>query len=78
MLVITRKTDESLIINDNIEITILEIGKDRIKVGINAPKEISIARKEIYVTENENRQASEALPADVLKLLLKNNGKENE
>ena len=36
MLVVTRKLDESLIISDNIEITVLEIGKDKVKIGINA------------------------------------------
>lgn len=78
MLVITRKTDEGLIINDNIEITVLEINKDRIKIGINAPKEISISRKEIYITAKENKQASEALPANVLEQLLNNKGKEKQ
>ncbi len=78
MLVITRKTDEGLIINDNIEITVLEINKDRIKIGINAPKEISISRKEIYITAKENKQASEALPEKVLQQLLNINGKETK
>ena len=40
MLVVTRKTDESLTISDNIEITVLEIGKDRVKIGISAPKDV--------------------------------------
>ena len=78
MLVITRKTDEGLIINDNIEITVLDITKDRIKLGISAPKEISISRKEIYITAKENKQASEALPEKVLQQLLKSTGKETE
>lgn len=43
MLVVTRKTDESLTISDNIEITVLEITKDRVKIGISAPKEIGRA-----------------------------------
>ena len=38
MLVVTRKLDESLIISDNIEITVLEIGKDKVKIGINAKR----------------------------------------
>ncbi len=70
MLVISRKTEESIIINDNIEITVLEINKDRIRLGINAPKDIQIARKEIYITELENKQASEVPSIDIVKKLL--------
>ena len=77
MLVTTRKENESVIINDNIEVTILEISKDRIRIGIDAPKEIKIARKEIYATELENKQASEAPSADIIKLLL-NKGKKED
>jgi len=72
MLVITRKTDEGIIIDNNIEITILEIGKDRVKIGINAPQEIRIVRKEIFSTEQTNKQSSEKLPDDIMKLLLSN------
>lgn len=58
MLVLTRKENESLIINENIEITVLGIDGDQIKLGIKAPKEIPILRKEIVVkTENENLSA---------------------
>ena len=45
MLVVTRKTDESLTISDNIEITVLEIGKDRVKIGISAPKDALLGMK---------------------------------
>ena len=58
MLVITRKSNEAFMIGDDVEITVLEIGKDKIKIGINAPKEVKISRKEIYFTENENKQAA--------------------
>ena len=44
MLVVTRKADESLSIADNIEITVLEISKDRVKLGIAAPKDVKIIR----------------------------------
>lgn len=57
MLVLSRKKDESIMINDNVEITIVDIGEDRVKIGINAPKDMKIFRKEIYVelvTENIN------------------------
>ena len=47
MLVITRKNDESLVIGDNIEITILEISNGKVKIGIKAPNDIKIIRKEI-------------------------------
>ncbi len=77
MLVITRKTDESIVIGDNIEITVLEVGKDRIRIGINAPKEVRILRKEIFITENNNKEASEKLPDNVMKLLLNNDERGN-
>ena len=48
MLVLTRKTNESIIIQDNIEICVVNVDKDRVKIGIQAPKEISIHRAEIY------------------------------
>lgn len=48
MLILTRRVGESLIIGDKIDITILGIKGNQIRIGINAPKEISIHRKEIY------------------------------
>ena len=48
MLVLNRKKGETLIIADNIEITIIEVQGEQVKVGIQAPREISIYRKEIY------------------------------
>lgn len=47
MLVITRKKDESVIIGENIEIRILDIQKGKVKIAIDAPREISVIRKEI-------------------------------
>ena len=49
MLALTRKINESIVIDNNIEISILEIKGDQVKVGISAPKSIPIYRKEIYV-----------------------------
>lgn len=48
MLVLSRKKGESIVIHDNIEVTILDIDAETIKVGINAPKQVSIYRKELY------------------------------
>lgn len=59
MLVLTRKANESIQIGENIEITILEIKGDQIKLGINAPKDIEVHRKEIYLSiQTENNQAA--------------------
>ena len=55
MLVVTRKTDESLTISDNIEITVLEIGKDRVKIGISAPKDVKIIRNELRDAQDMNK-----------------------
>jgi len=48
MLVLTRKMNESIIIQDNIEICVVNVDRDRVKIGIQAPKDISIHRAEIY------------------------------
>ncbi|MDD6794605.1 MAG: carbon storage regulator CsrA [Clostridiaceae bacterium] len=58
MLVITRKKGESLMIGDDIEITVSKIEDGSVKLGIHAPKNITILRKELYEqVEDENRQA---------------------
>lgn len=69
MLVLTRKRNESIIINDTIELTVLAIDGDQIKLGINAPKDVDIHRKEIYLQiQKENSEASN-LPTNLLELL---------
>jgi len=71
MLVITRKTDESLIIADNIEITVLEISKDRVKIGVSAPRDISIIRQELIKTQDANIEAAQNISAGALDALMK-------
>ena len=71
MLVITRKTNEGLVIADNVTIRILDVGKDRVRIGIEAPKEVRIVREELYNTEKQNVAASEAIPKSVMEQLLK-------
>ncbi|WP_411676468.1 carbon storage regulator [Caproicibacter sp.] len=58
MLVITRKTSESILIGDDIEIVITEIGAERVKIGISAPKGVPIMRRELLETRELNREAS--------------------
>lgn len=70
MLVVTRKTDESLIISDNIEITILEVSKDRVKIGISAPKDVKIIRTELRNAQESNREASQQISQSSLQALL--------
>jgi carbon storage regulator len=67
MLILNRKEGESIIIGDNVEIRILEVQEGRIKIGIDAPKEVSILRKEVYdsvIEENKNAIANDT---DILK-----------
>ncbi len=59
MLALTRKANESIVIGNDIEITILEIRGEQIKIGINAPKNIPVYRKEVYVQiQDANREAA--------------------
>ena len=58
MLALTRKKGEALVVNNNIEITVLDVKGDQVKIGIQAPKEVSIYRKEIYLQiQKENEEA---------------------
>lgn len=68
MLALTRKKGESLVINNNVEITILDIRGDQVKIGITAPKDVPIYRKEVYVQiQEENKAASTPENLDLLK-----------
>ena len=70
MLALTRKKGETLVINNNIEVTILEIRGDQIKLGISAPRDVSIYRKEVYLQiQEENKAALETNNAEALKNL---------
>jgi len=48
MLVLTRKTNESIIIGEDIVLTVIEIRSGKVRLGINAPREVSVHRREIY------------------------------
>ena len=49
MLVLTRKRDESIIIGDNIEIMVVDISPNEVRIGISAPRALSVHRKEVYI-----------------------------
>lgn len=71
MLALTRKKGEALVINNNIEVTILEIRGDQVKIGISAPKDVPIYRKEVYLQiQEENKEAISADSFNVLNNLM--------
>ena len=71
MLALARKINQSIMIGSDIEITLLEIKGDQVKIGINAPKSVPIYRKEIYMQiQDENKKASEGeIDVEVLNML---------
>lgn len=79
MLVLSRKKGESIIIQDHIEVTVLGVEGDTIRIGISAPKQMDIFRKEIYLSIQESNRESTAhtqLNLDALrKMINKNNEK---
>jgi carbon storage regulator len=73
MLVLSRQRDESIIIGDNVVITVVDVRGDKVKLGIEAPKEITVHRREVYeAILRENRQATQLKPDDT-RLLGPNN-----
>jgi carbon storage regulator len=63
MLVLSRQRDESIIIGDNVIVTIVDVRGDRVRLGIEAPREVSVHRREVYeAIQRENREASQIQP----------------
>jgi carbon storage regulator len=61
MLVLSRQRDESIMIGDDVEITIVDVRGGKVRLGITAPKNVSVHRKEIYqAIQKEKEQAAEA------------------
>lgn len=63
MLVLTRKPNQSIMIGDDIEVSVLAVAGDKVRIGIQAPKEVPVFRKEVYLdiqVENESRGASDS------------------
>lgn len=70
MLALTRKKGEALVLNNDIEITVLEIKGDQVKLGIHAPKEVPVYRKEIYLQiQKENQDSMNVEGMEALKNL---------
>ncbi|MDP8078871.1 carbon storage regulator CsrA [Phocoenobacter skyensis] len=59
MLILTRKLGESLLIGDNVEVTVLSVRGNQVKLGINAPKEVSVHREEVYKQINESAKQAQ-------------------
>lgn len=72
MLALTRKSGESIVINNDVEITVLDIKGDQVKIGITAPKSVPVYRKEVYIQIQEaNKTASNSDGIEALKNFLK-------
>jgi carbon storage regulator len=67
MLVLTRKSNQSIMIGDEIEISVLSVMGDKVRIGIQAPRSVPVYRREVYVAiqrEREDELATEALAGD--------------
>lgn len=73
MLALSRRANESIVIGNNIEITILEIKGEQVKIGISAPKSVPVYRKELYLQiQDSNKEAvSNSTNMDAIKELFK-------
>ena len=71
MLALTRKKGESLVLNNDIEVTVLESRGDQVKLGVKAPRQVPVYRKEVYLQiQKENEAAASVENLEALKKLL--------
>ncbi len=72
MLILSRKKEQSIMIGNDIEIVVIDIQGDQVKLGINAPKNVAIHRKEVFLEiQEENRKAATVKSIDLKDLLKK-------
>ena len=66
MLVLSRQRDETIMIGDDVEVTVVDIRGDKVRLGITAPSHIAVHRKEVYdAIQRENREAANVQPKDL-------------
>ena len=71
MLVLTRKEDESIMIGDDIEVKVLNLKDNQVKIGIVAPRAVAVHRREVYLAiKAENAQAASAAQVDAVSKLI--------
>lgn len=68
MLILQRKKNQSIVIGDDIKITVLDVGSDNVKIAIEAPKSISIARSELLEAADANKEAAAQLPTSLTEI----------
>ena len=69
MLVLSRQRDESIIIGDNIVVTVVDVRGDKVRLGIEAPREVSVHRREVYeAIQRENQQAAQIRPDEARRI----------
>ena len=59
MLVLTRKTNQSIMIGDNVEVSVLAVSRDKIRLGITAPRDVPVFRKEVYLSIKEEQMSED-------------------
>jgi carbon storage regulator len=66
MLVLTRKTNQSIMIGDDVEVTVLAVSRDKIRLGISAPREVPVFRKEVYLSIKGEQMSSDGDARDAV------------
>lgn len=70
MLILSRKVGETVYLNEDIEIKIVEVSGDKVRLGIEAPKDVKVLRSELRQTMESNKKASETVAPDAFKNML--------